>query len=262
MIITNLLTNMVVVGLTGLFPTDYSTIPAFREYVFNATFQQASNMIVAWNLDLPRPITTNMITKFITRPHLDGPNCTMVFSNRFTFGWGEGKFDQFNDGLYIRERTLSPDVDANDALLEQWMRATNLLTMEKAEQMAESVLHFLGVPSNVQRFSKPQKARQMHYTWKDGKKYPMPYYGFWWETNGFNFGSGRYEIQVSGIISNVVYCSILRVAPYVKTIRPMDYFELLSVPTNAVFVWRLPSAKGQPPIYELYTNYADIKSDR
>jgi hypothetical protein len=196
-----------------------------------------------------------MVSRFFARPYIEGPNGTMVFSNRFTFGWNLGKFNTFRDEPYIRERTLSPDVDANDALLEQWMRATNLLIMEKAEQIAESVLHSLGVPTDSRRFKNPQQAKQMHYNWKDDKRYSMPYYGFWWETNGLRFGGGRYEIHVSGITSNMVYCFVYPEASYFKTLRPTNYFELLGVPTNAIFVCRLPSVHGQPPVYDFYTNY-------
>jgi hypothetical protein len=53
MIITNLLANMVVLTLHSTIPTN---TPAFQEYAFREMFGQSSNMIVSWNLDLPRPI--------------------------------------------------------------------------------------------------------------------------------------------------------------------------------------------------------------
>ena len=84
MIFTNLLTNMVVLTLHNTIPTN---TPAFQEYAFREMFSQASNMIVSWNLDLPRPITTNMVTDFHAAADSLGPEGIIVFSNRFVFSW-------------------------------------------------------------------------------------------------------------------------------------------------------------------------------
>jgi len=248
MIITNLLTNMVVV--VSSFYTIETNPPSFREYVFHETFNCSSNLIVGWNLDLPRPITTNMVTSFKFAPNLGGISCSITFSNRYDFSWGSGGFDLFHDESYVRERTLSPDVDANDALLEEWMRATNSLTVEKAQHIAESAMQCAGVPMDNVEFRKPAKIKQMMYEWKDGKTYAMPYYGFFWHTNGFPSSGGAYHVHVSGIVSNIVefYCF----PNYLKPIKPTNYFEMLGLPEHPVFVRRLsPLIPGQPPAYEV-----------
>ncbi len=244
---------VVVGGLFGGFKEE-SRRPAFQEYAFQAMFQQASNLIVNWNLDLPRPVTTNMVTRFSAGASVDGPSGMMVFSNRFSFGWDAGKFAIFRDLPYVSDRTLSYDVDANDALLEQWMRATNLLTVEKARQIAESVFRSVAKPADLRKFKKPDKAKQMIYEWKDGKKYPLPYYIFKWgiDKDLANIGSpADYRVEVSGITSNVVCCSLLT-PPGTETLRPTNYFELLGLPPNPIFVYRLPGPTNRPPIYKLY----------
>jgi hypothetical protein len=66
-----------------------------------------------------------------------------------------------------------------------------LLTMDEAQRIAETAMRRAGVPMDKTEFRKPDKTRQMTYEWKDGKKYPMPYYGFWWQTNGFSYGGAE-----------------------------------------------------------------------
>jgi len=238
---------MVVVGVLNSLSTN---TPAFQKYTFNSMFQQATNLIASWDLDLPRPLTTNMVTAFKAGAYVDGINGVITFSNRYDFGWRNGGFDIFYDRPNIRERTLSPSVDANDAFLEQWMRATNLLTMEKAQRIAEAAIQSAGAPMDKPEFRKPAKTRQMTYEWKDGKKYPMPYYGFWWQTNGFKYGEGNYEVHVSGIVSNIVelYCF----QRYLKPINPTNYFEMLGLPSNPIFVKRMPSPPGHQEYLLLY----------
>jgi len=248
MIITNLLTNMVVVGMTGYFPTNYSAMPVYREYAFHAMFQQASNLVVNWNLDLPRPITTNMVTTFSTTPFVEGPNGFLIFSNRFLFSWDQGGFEQFHDEPYVEERAETMDVVVNNTVYEQWMRATNLLTMEKARVIAESVMQSVGVPIGKGKFKKPDHMTQMTYT---EKEHPMPFYRFRWKTDHHLFCN--YEVQVSGITSNVIDCFFFPGSPYVKSLHPTNYFEMLGLPHNPVFVFRDFTPHGQLPVYKTYS---------
>jgi len=201
MIITNLLTNMVVVLATGTLSTNYSSKPAFHDYVYNATFQEASNLIVAWNLDVARPVTTNMVSFFGTRACADGINGMISFNRRYLFGWGQGKLDYFEDQVYSEQRIVTDNAETNDLILEQWMRATNLLTMEKARVIAESALSSVGIPMDNRKFRAPAQMTQKQYEWKDGKTYPEPLYRFRWDANDIWY---NYEIQVSGITSNVL----------------------------------------------------------
>jgi hypothetical protein len=259
-IITNLLTNMLVVGSLGLLPTNYNSKPAFQRYAFDAMFQQASNLAVTWNLDLPRPITTNIITSFKARYCAgEGIIGGIHFRNRFAFGWTAGKLNNFQDKLYIEMNAATDDVDRNDALFEKWMRATNHLTMDKACIIAESAMRSVVMPGERWRFGKPDHMTQMTYEWKDGKKYPMPLYRFRW---GGSPGWPDYEVQVSGITSNVLQCHFVYDSPCEKSIDPTNYIELLGLPPNPIFVHRLYRLPGKPPTDEIYTNYLRSEPDK
>ena len=255
---------MVVVFAGGFLPTNYYSKPAFQEYAYNGMFQQASNLAISWNLDLPRPITTNMVTFFAARFYVgQGILGGLEFSNRFAFRWSWGKLDGFDDKPFLVMNATTSDVDANDALLEKWMRATNLLTMEKARVIAESAMRSAIVPEERHRFRKPDHMIQMTYEWKDGKEYPLPFYRFRWDGKRFGRYSGYdYEVIVSGITSNVTHGFFIYGSPYVKSIESTNYFELLGLPPNPVFVERLFLPTNQPAVYELYTNYFRSGFDR
>jgi hypothetical protein len=257
---------MVVVSLSGFLSKELSNKPVFQDYAHQAMFQQASNLIVAWNLDLPRPITTNMVTHYSASAYVEGINGSLVFSNRYSFAWHHDKLDQFNDEPYIEERAKTLNVDTNDALFEQWMRATNLLTMEKARIIAESVMQSVGVPMGKGKFKKPDYMTQMTYEWKDDKKYPMPFFRFRWKGDNSN-ESHDYEVQVSGITSNVLHCHFLFGSPYLKSIKPINYFQMFGLQPKPIFVYSrekpfffLPtismspsnSTAVHPKTYELY----------
>jgi hypothetical protein len=242
MIITNLLANMVVLTLHSTIPTN---TPAFQEYAFREMFSQSSNMIVSWNLDLPRPITTNMVTDFHADADRLGPQGLITFSNRFIFSWLYSGAPTFNDKPYNIMSALTPDVEMNDAMLEKWMRATNLLTMNKAEKIAEMAIKSVNVSMYKLDFKKPKHKWQRRYEWKDGKVYPLPYYEFRWDTY-----KGYCEVDVSGITHNVSHFAFLGY-PYLQFQRPTNYFEMLGLPTNAVFVHPFYTPPGQPQRYEL-----------
>jgi hypothetical protein len=234
---------MVVLTLQGTIPTN---TPAFQEYATREMFGQASNMIVCWNLDLPRPLTTNAVTKFLAEPSSIEPQGLINFSNRFVFSWlNKGAFF-FRDETNDIARALTPDVKVNDAIFEEWMRATNLLTMQKAWQIAESSLRSLGFPVEKLDFKNPKDAHQENYRWTDGKVYPLPLYEFYWRTS-----IGSCEIHLSGINGKLAYFDYIDyTGKYPHFQKPTNYFEMLGIPTNAVFVHRL-FLPGKPPLYEL-----------
>jgi hypothetical protein len=242
MIITNLLANMVVLTLHSTIPTN---TPVFQEYAFREMFGQSSNMIVSWNLDLPCPITTNMVTDFHAAADSLGPQGLIVFSNRFYFSWLYSGVPTFSDKNYDIARALTPDVETNDAVLEEWMHATNLLTMETAQHVAESAMKSIGLPLDKLGFKRPTQAHQRKYEWKDGKIYPLPYYEFRWETD-----NGYCSVNISGIHSNIVYFFFMG-HPYLQFQKPTNYFEMLGLPTNAVFVHPMFTPPGQPQKYEI-----------
>jgi hypothetical protein len=237
---------MVVLTLHNAIPTNTSI---FQDYAYHEMFSSATNMIVRWNLDLPGPITTNMVTDFHEAAYLPGVSGDITFSNRYFFSWLYGGNPHLNDHTYSCLRTLTPDLDADNVVLEQWMRATNLLTMKTAQQIAESAMKSLGLPLDKLGFKKPKQAHQRKYEWKDGKTYPLPYYQFRWETE-----KATCTVDVSGIIGKVVYFYYIdNCAAYLTFQKPTNYFEMLGLPTNAVFVRRMYVPRGQPPKWEMQT---------
>src|SRR5437764_15490336 len=97
-IITNLLTNMVVL-LQATIPTN---TPAFQEYVRNKLFAQAQELTVKWHLD-QQAISTNNITEFTAKPYPGGPTARMVLNNRYVFGVFRGGSVGFSDSRFCKE---------------------------------------------------------------------------------------------------------------------------------------------------------------
>lgn len=221
--------------------------PAFQKYAFDEMFHHATNMAISWNLDLSSPIATNAVTDFHAVADQGGASGDIVLSNRFYFQWWYGGLPSFNDQIYSCLRTQTPDVNANDAILEEWMRATNLLTLEKAQATAESAMKSIGLPMDKVGFNKPKRAHQFKYKWKDGKVYLLPYYQFIWQTE-----EDACTVDVSGISGKVAYFSFAGY-PYLRFDMPTNYFEMLGLPTNAIFVNHRSTKPGQPPQWELET---------
>jgi hypothetical protein len=240
-IITNLLANMIVIGAASTI----QMTPRFQDYAFNEMFSHATSMIVGWHLDLPDPIATNMVTDFHAVAYPAGAGGNILFNDRFYFHWSYGGLPIFNDKTYSCARILTPDVNVNDAVLEQWMRATNLLTMGTAQKVAESAMVSVGLPLEKLNFDKPKEAHQREFEWKAGKIYPLPYYQFVWETE-----SNACFVDVSGITGRVAYFGFSGY-PYLRFERPTNYFNMLGLPTNAIFVHRRFTPRGQLQTYEL-----------
>ncbi len=233
---------MVVLTLNNTIPTNTS---AFQNYAFHEMFTHATGMIASWNLDLPRPTTTNAVTTFKAVAYPGGAGGNIVLFNRYFFSWLYGGLPTFNDETYSCLKTQTPDVETNDEVLEEWMRATNLLTMAKAQQIAESAMNSVGLPLDHLGFKKPVLAHQQKYEWKDGKIYPLPYYRFRWETE-----KDACIVDISGITGKVAYFGFSGY-PYLRFEKPTNYFEMLGLPTDAVFVHRVFTSPGKPPKYEL-----------
>ncbi len=96
-------------------------------------------------------------------------------------------------------------------------------------------------------FKNPKEAHQRKYEWKDGKIYPLPYYQFYWKTE-----KAACTVDVSGIIGKVAYFHFTDfTSTYLWFQSPTNYFEMLGLPTNAIFVHRIFTPPGKPPKYEL-----------
>jgi hypothetical protein len=237
MIITNLLANMAVVGALHTIQTN---TPSFQKYAFHTMVTNAQAVATVWHLD-ESLMTTNQITSYAAFPTPYGIRGNIIFCKRYQFNSDFGWFGQFIDVSNHCMITETDNVETNDAILERWMRATNLLTMGKAQQLAVSSMESIGVPMEKLGFNKPTRSHQRKYEWKDGKIYPLPYYEFEWKTD-----QHVCRVDVSGINSNIVHFFI--VGASIRLPTPTNYFEMLGLPHNPVFVRRLAS---QPPAYEI-----------
>ena len=116
-----------------------------------------------------------MVTHYAAEATPAGIKGSIEFNDRFVFACLYGKLPFFVDKKYDFTKALTPDVKVNDPLFEQWMRATNLLTMDKARQVAESALKSAGVPKDKMGFDGPLEKKQEKHEWTDGKIYPLPW---------------------------------------------------------------------------------------
>jgi hypothetical protein len=244
MIFTNLLANLVVLSAQGQIQTN---TPAFQEYAFRKMFERASNMLTVWNEDIPRPITTNMVTSFDVVGTPFGLSGDMVFSQRFYFNWIQGGVMLFVDKPNNYRLFLTDNVQTNDAVQEQWMRRTNLLTMDEASRIAQNALRSIGIFTN----NEPTVKGQRKYVWKDGKTYALPYYEFRWET-----ATDICDLHVSGISSNVAGFSngglLFRIETFTNRLEYDDYLTRLGLPTNAVFVKPVHRSSDERTVYMTY----------
>jgi hypothetical protein len=244
-------------------------------------------------------VSMNHITRSSASPTPDGPSATIVFGDRYVFGTARADtFLQFNDGCYSRQavfyhpsrssmptnnsreeslkayllaaKTNQMDMAEDRVIFEKWRQATNLLTLEKAQAVAESAMRTFGLSLKKLRFSKPTKREQMVWredyegaleTNKDGIfivqkpvahpfSYALPYYEFEWSN-----ANGNCEVEVSGILGTVVHFHFYgygKRSPKpseLRDIMPKNYLELLGLRPDIVFVkerWR------KPLVYEIY----------
>ena len=203
----------------------------------------AEAMASKWHLDKD-VISSNNITVFQASPTILGVSGYIEFQGRYHFAYDFGHFDNFDDFQYDRNVTRTENVQANDAINERWMRATNLLSMESARQLALNSMKVIGVSGD---FNNRTRSHQLKYEWKDGKNYPLPYYGF-------DLGDDKdsLRIEVSGIISNVTYLSAI--GKYTVRLKPPpNYFNLLGLPPKPIFIKKV-STKN--PEYEVILDTA------
>jgi len=238
---TNLLTNMVVLGLSSVIPTN---TPAFQDHALRTMLSNAEYLASQWKLDIKRPFTTNLITFFKAEPHPAGIEGTIVLSNRYVFSWITGRFIQFSDKPNESFQFSTEDENKNRAVLEKWSRATNLLTFKKAQKLAENSLIAVGLTLEKTEFKKPREATQL----KFDDRIPLPYYKFYWKS-----GKAASSVDVSGITSNIVYFS--NASGYLRLSKPTNYLEMLGLSTNTIFVKRRERPPPLPPRYEVYGVY-------
>lgn len=239
MIITNLLTNMVVLTLHGFIPTN---TPALKEYALHVAFTNAESLAVRWHLDKDL-ITSNKVSAFSVRASPRQVHANIEFADRYLFGTTTNGFVVFSDETF-RAAAMFPEFMASKELaerygtsLKKWLTATNALTLDGAQRVAESAMRSYGVLTNQMDFVQPKTREQLNLGGR-----PVPYYKFEWAS-----AKGYCKVHVSGIVTNIVHFEFqgpddLRLKP------PSNYLELLGLPSNTIFVKPLPS--GTFEIYE------------
>jgi len=238
---TNLLANIIVLTSLNLIPTN---TPAFQNYALHTMLTNVEVLVAQWGLDMRQPIKTNTVTHFQASPQPEGIRGNIVFNNRYLFRFNSGWLTEFND---LNEPSVFTSEDARKerADLKRRLEKTNLLTLEKAEKISESVLRSWGEAFAGTNFSKPSIRQQMRYYSQDAI-HQLPYYEFEWKKSRRTI----MRVEVSGIISNVV--SIETSLPSYKLPQPTNYLEMLGLSTNTVFVRRRPQPPPLPPRYEVY----------
>ena len=207
MLITNLLTNMVLV-MAGHTVTN---TPAFQEYAFHTMFTNAQTVAANWHLDQSL-ITTNKVTYCVGAAWPSGMGGIVIFDNRYGFEYQKGVFSGFGDKQFDVNDTLNLEPlshhlkdrvsfsarisKGRDVLINKWLEATNLFSLEKAKSVANEALLSIGIPPGTITLSGHQES----YIFMDESTQLIPYYTFNWQTtNGYD----RVKIDVSGITGTV-----------------------------------------------------------
>ena len=192
MIITNLLTNMVVLGLFDQIPTN---TPAFQAYVRSAMISNVQHVASQWRLN-SELMRTNRVTQFVAHAYPEGYGAMIEFSCRYMFDVDKGDWHGFTDEDYSQGSAftytngewwvqytakhkdedwtqhtaegrrlwiagLEGDNRRNEAVAERWAAAANLLTLRKARRIAESAARSLGVPIDI-----PASWRASKFRWE------------------------------------------------------------------------------------------------
>ena len=234
MAITNLLATMVLVSDLNVIQT-YS--PEFQEYAYHAMTTNAQAIAMAWHLDVSL-VSTNHVTHVEAAPGLFGIKGYIEFDQRYHFVYDSGWFNGFLDFENDRMITKTPNIETNNSISEQWMQATNLLTLDSARLLAANSLKAIGVSGD---FKNPKKSHQLKYEWKDGKTNDLPYYGFDWSDE-----KHIYQMEVSGINGKVV--DFFAVGATTRLVPPTNYYHMLGLPNDPIFVNRVSK---EPSTYEI-----------
>jgi hypothetical protein len=210
----------ILVSIWGVIPTN--TI-AFQQYALGVMLTQATYFAEQWNLEVPRPITTNMVTYFSATPRTNSWDGSLTINNLYGFRIFDRSLVLFRDRRYHANTFVGKD-EAADALV----RETNYLTLDKGLAVARSALERIGM--REYGLDNPTTLKQWKYD-SNNVIYPLPLYAIRWESD-----KGAIIMEVSGISSNVAeFCNATRAKP-LEIPLPKNYLALLGLPTNSVFV--------------------------
>lgn len=253
MIITNLLTNMVVLTFSGIIPTN---TPTFQKATSDLLLAKAQNVAEKFGVPMGS-VAREKITQFDAVPGAHGPTAFVLFDGRYLFRIQDGSSWFFSDEKFLL-RSLFPEVTGTNDLkhvaektsevFEQLRHATNRLNLKQARRLAESAMLGFEPGAKLPRgFEKPLVARQEK--WRDDtivrieadgtvinekKKHPaeyaLPYYRFRWE--GKPGGPHAFcEVEICGITASV---TLFHFGPVSAKLN--NYFEMLGLPPNTVLV--------------------------
>jgi hypothetical protein len=235
--ITNLLTNMIVLALHGDFIPNNT--PAFEQYAFQVMYTNAQSLGARWRLDQSL-ITSNNITRFDAKAHPRQIYTEMEFGGRYLFRTTKAGFLFFADerfclGSDFAMWTNQALADRYGGELKQQFSTSSTLSIKAARKIAESAMIAHGGPAAELRSSKPTHEEQL----KLGGDL-LPYYKFEWQTE-----KGRCKVHISGITTNIVHFEFegpksLRLKP------PPNYLYLLGLSTNSIFVRQVAPGEYMP----------------
>jgi hypothetical protein len=226
-----------------LIPTN---TPAFQQYALQVTRSNAQMIAQGLGLD-QRYMSTNRIACDFWSD-VNGVNGWIVFGDRYRFEYESGAFHRFFDNEYSSFASCLPHRRAeaqfpgeNEAVVVRWLRMTNLFAgpsgISRALNVASNALVRLALPYSGLRREEPclfkgaggPPSFQEFYR-VTGTLTPVPLYEFAWRDR-----AGEVALmEVSGIISNVTLLHLF--PPYIVLSRPANYYQMLGLPTNPVFV--------------------------
>ncbi len=184
MIITNLLTNMVVLARCGAALTN---TPQFHAYAYREAAGTVSALAVKWHL--PNGLGTAVGTNAVSvTPYPDHYVAVVEAGPRFTFRIFSGQTVVFADKPYCEQfalpmtnlaaaangedawlRAIEREQTENTRTAKRWAAGGDLLTMTKARRLAESALQSSGVPINEVGFGARPHATQAVWEEKTGQ---------------------------------------------------------------------------------------------
>jgi hypothetical protein len=273
MLITNLLTNMILLSLNGVIPTN---TPAFQSYSFHVMVTNA--FVVAsklgWDYGL---ISTDKVTEFWAKPLVTGTLGGICFSNRYQFWYRNGLFAGCTDRSFDAEFMNSGDAKHMRAVVKQWRNSGDQLSRVSARTIAESTLRSIVLARedmDVGALVRTQLAFD-----DSGGEPALPYYVFCWKSAlpvlsavSSQVVYDTAQIDVSGVSARVarVSCQAGEIVvsgrsvevlfgqsyfPCPKMSKPTNYMEMLGLPANTLFVRRKlvgDDLSEQQPVYETF----------
>lgn len=278
MTITNLLANMLVVGLHGgAFSSDIPTnTPAFQSFASDCMLTN-SKMIataLAWDTNV---VDRKDVTDSFAIPNTYGMRGSITFGKRYTFSYSKGALAGCSDQAYSELTIFGADQKQHEKMLKEWLSQSDLLNETSAKAVALSELSSLGINPNAMQFNKLTEKQETALV--DGETRNLPFYTFTWQipwsreetesytsVQGSNHlaesthqgklvahpkktGYNSFKMIVSGLSKKVVL--IENNTSYFKLSSPTNFLSLLNLPPDTVFVKAKPEDPGKTKEYEL-----------